>query len=258
MNEIINPLSRGAFDDLDRVIGKRQLDRHPEFFKNVIDELGLGKLMRNIRTTGIIKPIDYVMHNRVLNFFEATSLGDFTINEKRIGVAAAIIISCVHVQRYKETLTSGPTTAATMIPVLLRRLTDYSKLIDFGMQPESAAKVDRLVRMMMVTNPSRTSLKSDRLAIFLRDACMGWITSGDDLLIGFMVGEYEARALAVSSCENSQIAIPAKQLTVPLEMKQWLAKPLAREAFTQWGTARNFTRNIDATLKSAIIRAHRA
>ena len=250
MKELILPAARGQIDQIDKLIAARQLDKHPEMFQKVIDELQLGRFLTNLQISKDLKLVQCLAVNRVLNFFEAASLADFTIGEKRIGVAAALLVSCVHVGKMSMTATHRPQNLDTLIPVYLRRLTDYSKIVDYAIPDQERSKVDIITRLFMTRNPTRASMQSNRTAIFLLDACMGWINSGNQEVIDFMIGHDQIRFNVVGPAADWHIEMGLKDLSLPDSIYLWLGNPIASTTYTQWGAARSFTRNTAQTVKA--------
>lgn len=238
-------------DTIDQLIASRELDRHPEMFRKIIEELKLIKMLRNVRNSEHLTMIDTLVVNRVLNFFEASCLGGFTVSERRIGVAAAILTSCVHVGEIKRSAIHAPQNTDTLVPVYLKRLQDYSQLIDYGVPEAEVPQIDRVTRLLMARNPSRSSMGSNRIAVFLVDASMAWITSGNQELIDFMIGDNFIRFKAAGSPSCSTSVIMAlKDVTLPDKINRALNTPHATASLTQWGTARSFSRNTAQAVKS--------
>ena len=250
MKELILPAARGQLDEIDKLIAARQLDKHPEMFQKVIDELQLGKFLTNLQISNDLKLVQCMAVNRALNFFEAASLADFTIGEKRIGVAAALLVSCVHVGKISMTAAHRPQNLDTLVPVYLRRLTDYSKIVDYAIPDQERTKVDVIVRLLMTRNPTRASMQSNRTAVFLLDACMAWMTSGNQEVIDFMIGHEHARFKAVGEAADWHIEMGLKDLTLPDTIYLALGQTYASAVYTQWGTARSFTRNTPQAVKA--------
>lgn len=250
MKELILPAARGQMDEMDKLIAARQLDKHPEMFQKVIDELQLGRFLTNLQISKDLKLVECLAVNRVLNFFEATSLGDFTIGEKRIGVAAALLVSCVHVGKISMTASHRPQNLDTLVPVYLRRLTDYSKIVDYAIPDQERPKVDVIVRLLMTRNPTRASMQSNRTAVFLLDACMAWMTSGDQAVIDFMIGHNQARFNTTGPAADWHIEMGLKDLTLPDTIYLAMGSTFAASTCTQWGAARSFTRNLPQAIKA--------
>lgn len=225
----------------------RVLDKHPEVFDRIMDEIDLSKLVRSIRDEGSLIPIRPLMVNRVLNFFEAATLGDFTRAEIRIGVIAAVFISCVY--NGNDPLSVGyPVSLNTFIPAHIKRLEDYGTRFKSLLRENEIDQVNTLVRQMCFRNPTRTTLKNGRIGIFLRDACLAWVTSGDKELEAFMVNSSHQRRETVGTLKHTEAWYMLSSSDTFLFTMREHQTPYVTMMFTQWGTIRAFNRNHKAAL----------
>lgn len=234
-------------DNVDEIITQRKLDQHPEFLNPLIKEHRLDKWIAGLEDQGLIV-LHPLMRSRVLNFIEAAVRADMHVDERRLGVALAVIISCVDIDQKRHDM---PLAIDGLMPVHLLTRKNYGKFAPTDFTEAHVERIKEGVRAFRSYHPSIGTFKNSRLLLILRDACMAWIGTGDREVRHFHLFTYNKVRLDSSGKHHHRYeAQRSLQFSIDAsKIERALQSPYAIFGMTQWGTARSFEHNYPQKLK---------
>lgn len=238
-------------DVIDELIQARNLDKHPEHFGTLIKEMSLDKFIAALPDAGL-KFISLIGVNRFLNFVEAIHCQEFTKEERRYGAAATILISCVNTGSADKMRDHNPSVSSS-IPVFLYKNTDLTDLLAPFFTEDEQKKIKTLVKCFNIVHPTAVTMKRDRIAMYMRDACLQFINADNAENIFKFVqafGPYRREVLDLPfSFDVDMMTGGGVDFSAVLKSIQ---SPYTSSAITQWGVVKNFNRNSTQRLKALI------
>lgn len=236
-------------DNIDDLIIARKLDQHPDLLPKLMKEHRLETLLGELAEKAIV-PLMPLVTSRVLNFIEASVRGDMSVAERRVGIAIAVLISCVDATG--ETSGGISMSISTLIPVCLALRKDYSKfLVKTVFTEAELLQIQRGVMAFRMHCPTANTFKHVRTLMFLRDACLAWIGTGDQAVRDFILfRDSQSRIQFAKGATDYDVKRILVYLVDVSQILRQLKGSYGASSLTQWGTARNFEHNYAAQIKA--------
>lgn len=237
-------------DDIDALIQARTLDNHPEHFLPLVKELDLDKFLLNLDQHEL-KFLTLIGVNRFLNFVEAAHCSELTAEERRMGAAATILISCLATKSATSMRQYNPT-YSTVIPVFLYKNTNLDAPLAGHFTDDEIAKIKTIVKYFYVAHPTAVTMKRNRIAMYMRDACLQFVNSNNTNIYKFIEGIGPVRREAFDVDFSFDVDMLSGGGVDFNALLKSIRSPYTLSAVTQWGTAKNFIRNSVQNMKNLL------
>lgn len=191
-----------VFTGLDLALKEKQLQNHPEYFEEVLQDLNLVKFWERLNATDRYHVVTALAHERILNFFEAGVGMGMSVKTMRTGGVILALSSTIGLMRGHRRNPEMSTNLAGPMPSLMGASSFWlHKLLDISFDDDQCAVIDSLTRSLARRRPTKATLGSDLLGRTMLDAMKFWPLSHNEELKQFMKSQ-QSRAEIVQKWPN--------------------------------------------------------